>query len=110
MASSLQRKADADLRRVTEDEAVVLPEGAPPDDSPTVISKTPPILEPISSTKQKVTDLGRKPLGVEALIAGLANKRLAHFELIEKIGEGGMAAVIRARDTQLDRHVALKLL
>lgn len=110
MASSLQRKADADLRRVTEDEAVVLPEGAPPDDSPTVISKTPPILEPISSTKQKVTDLGRSPLRVEALIAGLADKRLAHFELIEKIGEGGMAAVIRARDTQLDRPVALKLL
>src|ERR1019366_1925444 len=35
---------------------------------------------------------------------------LAHFELIEPIGVGGMAAVIRAHDTQLDRFVALKIL
>ena len=35
---------------------------------------------------------------------------LAHFELIEPIGVGGMAAVLRARDTQLDRIVALKIL
>ena len=35
---------------------------------------------------------------------------LAHFELIEPIGVGGMAAVLRARDTQLDRFVALKIL
>src|SRR5262249_48638948 len=37
-------------------------------------------------------------------------KRLAHFELLAPIGVGGMAAVIRARDTQLDRIVALKIL
>src|SRR5215831_13712366 len=35
---------------------------------------------------------------------------LAHFELLEPIGVGGMAAVIRARDTQLERFVALKIL
>jgi serine/threonine protein kinase len=40
----------------------------------------------------------------------LQGRRLAHFELIEPIGVGGMAAVIRARDTQLDRSVALKIL
>ncbi len=34
----------------------------------------------------------------------------AHFELIESIGAGGMAAVLRARDTQLERQVALKIL
>jgi serine/threonine protein kinase len=37
-------------------------------------------------------------------------RRLAHFELIEPIGVGGMAAVLRARDTLLDRYVALKIL
>src|SRR5205823_13150845 len=36
--------------------------------------------------------------------------RLAHFELIEPIGAGGMATVLPARDTQLDRDVALKIL
>jgi serine/threonine protein kinase len=40
----------------------------------------------------------------------LRGRHLAHFELIEPIGVGGMAAVIRARDQQLDRSVALKIL
>src|SRR5438876_5121938 len=46
----------------------------------------------------------------EALKAVLRGRRLGHFELLEPIGIGGMAAVIRARDTQLDRTVALKIL
>src|SRR5262245_1102627 len=45
-----------------------------------------------------------------AFIAELRGKRLAHFELEEQIGIGGMAAVIKARDLQLDRTVALKIL
>src|SRR5204863_8235625 len=40
----------------------------------------------------------------------LRGRTLAHFELLEPIGVGGMAAVLRARDTQLDRFVALKIL
>ena len=34
----------------------------------------------------------------------------AHLELIEKVGEGGFGETFRARDTHLDREVALKLL
>ncbi|MEJ5275619.1 MAG: serine/threonine-protein kinase [Thermogemmata sp.] len=42
--------------------------------------------------------------------AALAGRRLGHFELIEAIGSGGMAAVIKARDLELGRIVALKIL
>ncbi len=40
----------------------------------------------------------------------MIGRRLAQYEIIEKIGAGGMGEVYRARDTRLDRDVALKLL
>src|SRR6202166_937267 len=67
--------------------------GATTDSTPTIISK----------------NLVR-PATAEDALNGLRGRRLAHFELLEQIGVGGMAAVLRARDTQLDRIVALKIL
>jgi serine/threonine protein kinase len=40
----------------------------------------------------------------------IAGRKLGHFELIEAIGAGGMAAVLKARDLELGRIVALKIL
>src|SRR5205085_4686547 len=64
------------------------------DDTPTIISRT-----------------RQLSIRSEEMFAGVVRgRRLAHFELLDPIGVGGMAAVIRARDTQLDRTVALKIL
>jgi eukaryotic-like serine/threonine-protein kinase len=40
----------------------------------------------------------------------VSTRRIAHYELAEQIGAGGMGQVYRAKDTKLGRHVAIKVL
>jgi hypothetical protein len=69
------------------------PAAPPASDSPTVISA----IRPRAAVDPKLGE-------------SLAGRRLGHFELIETVGAGGMAAVLKARDLDLGRIVALKIL
>jgi hypothetical protein len=70
------------------------------DDSPTVITSPGKSSSPPPPPPPHV-------VGDQNSIAG---RKLGHFELIEAIGAGGMAAVLKARDLELGRIVALKIL
>jgi hypothetical protein len=77
--------------------------GRPPDDHDPAIADT-STQEPSASTAEASRGRGKGPRQVRA------GDTLGRYELGDELGEGGMATVFRARDRELRRDVAVKVL
>ncbi|HLW67887.1 MAG TPA: serine/threonine-protein kinase [Gemmataceae bacterium] len=83
---------------------------APPNSEVSSIAKALPQPDSTENAPTIISPNRPKDKDPNAVAAALQGKKLGHFELDQPIGVGGMAAVIRAKDLQLGRIVALKVL
>lgn len=72
---------------------------------PEFADRIPQILQEHLEDQSRLSSQSSLPADPEAFIG----QRLGHYEILEIIGRGGMGLVLRARDTKLNRDVAIKL-
>ena len=75
-------------------------------EDPNLLEDAKTVIRDPSSRTDHSARLDRSPAAVAKVLQG---KHLNHFLLEEMIGGGGMGAVFRAHDDQLDREVAIKV-
>ncbi|MCI0705367.1 MAG: serine/threonine protein kinase [Planctomycetia bacterium] len=96
-SSSERRTVESDIAQFLSSPQSIVPNT---DDAPTVITQH-------NRAQHPATPI---PLPVSGETPSIAGRRLGNYELIEAVGAGGMAAVLKARDLELGRIVALKIL
>jgi serine/threonine protein kinase len=67
-------------------------------------------LEPVPSELLNAARSLRNKCAAAGLLIGADRRRLGKFELLEELGVGSFGQVFRARDTELDRTVAIKIM
>src|SRR5258707_15416372 len=68
------------------------------------------LVEPVAYLKSELSPtLGLRDI-IHAIVALTSGARLGPYEIVCPLGAGGMGEVYRARDTRLERTVAIKIL
>ncbi len=103
--ASTVHRADLSSGEIVADSDLVASQPSPPDAEQIAEAKT--VIRGSSRVDGELRSLGNTPAAVAKVLQG---KHLDHFLLQEMIGGGGMGAVFRAHDEQLDRTVAIKVI